>query len=74
MRRLAAVVEAEGPAARLAEEGQEVELVAVGELAVFAHEAGVVAYAAAVDFGHFDVACFRVGCHLGRWEGWAQGN
>ena len=49
-----AVVEAEGVVAGLAVEGEEVELVAVGELAVRAEEGGVgVAYLG----GHGGVAC-----------------
>jgi len=62
------VVETEGLVTALAEEGEEVELVAVVELAVLADERGVVANAA-VNFGHFEIACFSVGgCHDGQFE------
>lgn len=51
MRGLSAVVEAKGLFARLAEEREEVELVAVFKLAVLADEGGVISVV------HFDVAC-----------------
>lgn len=54
------MVETKCLAAALAEEWEEVELVAVAELAVLADERGVVADPA-VDFSHFEVACFWIG-------------
>lgn len=56
VRVLGSVVEAEGLLAALAEERQEVELVAVLELAVLADQRRVVAFSV-----HFDVACVGLG-------------
>jgi len=56
--RLGSVVKTEGLAAGLAEEGEEVELVAIFELAVGTDEGGVATRAGVYRGSHFDVAGF----------------
>ena len=62
VRPFCSVVEAEGLLAGLAEEGQEIELVAIVVLAVLSNEGGIEAI---FGFAHLDVACFVGGGHGG---------